>query len=160
MTRLIACLAIVGMLLSLSGCGSSTPTRPAAPSNTASQDANAVLFRAIGLVGTRYRYGGNTPSGGFDCSGLVGFVFREAASIRLPRTTSAIADWAGKKIERKRLQPGDLVFFGTRHVSHMGIYVGEGRFVHAPSSGGTVRLDPLDGAYWRARFLFGKRVLN
>lgn len=157
MSRLIVAVLLGWMLLSLGGCGSNTPTRASTP---ATQEANAVLFRAIGLVGTPYRYGGNTPDGGFDCSGLVGFVFRESAGLSLPRTTAAIADYAGKKIDRTKLHPGDLVFFGSHRVTHMGIYVGEGRFVHAPSSGGTVRLDALDGAYWQKRYLFGKRVLN
>ena len=137
----------------LVGCGSSKrPPDPAA--------ANDVLFRAIGLVGTPYRYGGNTPAGGFDCSGLVGYVFREAAGLTLPRTSQAIADVKVPKVEHKRLRPGDLVFFGKRKVNHIGIYVGEGRFVHAPSSGGTVRMDRLDGHYWKDHYLYAKRVLR
>lgn len=142
----------------LAGCGGS---RDRAGSAADVELANAVLFRAIGLVGTPYRYGGNTPEGGFDCSGLVGFVFREAAGMALPRTTGAIASLDAPKLKQARLAPGDLVFFGQRgRVNHVGIYVGEGRFVHAPNSGGTVRLDALDGHYWRDAWLFGKRVLR
>ena len=123
--------------------------------------ANAVLFRAIGLVGTPYRHGGNTPEGGFDCSGLVGFVYRDAAGLQLPRTTGDIASLRATTLDRKHLASGDLVFFGARgRVNHVGIYVGEGRFVHAPNRGGTVRLDALDGHYWRDAWLFGKRVLR
>ena len=119
-----------------------------------------MLFRAIGLVGTPYRYGGNTPAGGFDCSGLVGYVFREAVGLSLPRNSQAIADVSAPKVDRKRLTPGDLVFFGKRKVNHIGIYVGEGRFVHAPSSGGTVRMDALEGHYWKDHYLYAKRVLH
>lgn len=146
-------LALVLVALLLAGCGS----KPRPPNPVA---ANDVLFRAIGLVGTPYRYGGNTPAGGFDCSGLVGFVFRESAGLSLPRTSQAIADVKAPKVERKRLTPGDLVFFGKRRVTHIGIYVGEGRFVHAPSSGGTVRMDRLDGHYWKDHYLYAKRVLR
>ncbi len=123
--------------------------------------ANDVLIRAIGLVGTPYRYGGNTPESGFDCSGLVNYVFRDMLDLRLPRTSRELAAMQGPRIAPNRLAPADLVFFGQKgEVSHVGIYVGEGRFVHAPSSGGTVRLDHLDGAYWRDHYTGAKRVLE
>ncbi|MET3929383.1 cell wall-associated NlpC family hydrolase [Lysobacter sp. OAE881] len=123
--------------------------------------ANAVLMRAISLVGTPYRYGGNTPEGGFDCSGLVNYVYRDMLSLSLPRTSRDLAAFQGPKIVPDRLAAGDLVFFGqSGNVSHVGIYVGEGRFVHAPSTGGTVRLDHLDGSYWRDHYTGAKRVLR
>jgi cell wall-associated NlpC family hydrolase len=123
--------------------------------------ANAVLMRAIGLVGTPYRYGGNTPESGFDCSGLVTYVFKDMLDLRLPRTSRELAAIQGPRIATDRLIPADLVFFGRKgEVSHVGIYVGEGRFVHAPSSGGTVRLDRLDGPYWRDHYTGAKRVLR
>ena len=123
--------------------------------------ANAVLMRAISLVGTPYVYGGNTPESGFDCSGLVTYVFRDMLDVRLPRTSRELAQVQGPKIEPRRLAPADLVFFGRRgSVTHVGIYVGEGRFVHAPSTGGTVRLDHLDGPYWRDHYTGAKRVLR
>lgn len=142
------------------GCGGGTTYRAGAVPPARASTANAVLFRAISLVGTPYRYGGNTPQGGFDCSGLVGYVFRDAAGVALPRTSSGIAEVGGSKLEATALEPGDLVFFAARRkVSHVGIYVGDGRFVHAPNSGGTVRLDRLDGAWWGEHFVYGKRVL-
>ena len=123
--------------------------------------ANAVLMRAISLVGTPYRYGGNTPAGGFDCSGLVNYVFRDMLDLRLPRTSRELAAYQGPRIPADRLAAADLVFFGSGGgVSHVGIYVGEGRFVHAPSTGGTVRLDRLDGPYWRDHYSGAKRVLH
>lgn len=157
-------------LLALVGCGSA-PKREATPPTAtprvnhgqagvignAGQD---VLFLAISLVGTPYRYGGNTPNGGFDCSGLIGYVFSQAAALSLPRTTRELQAMRGREVRRDALASGDLVFFGARgRVDHAGIYVGEGRFVHAPSSGGTVRLDALDGHYWRDTYLGAKRVL-
>ena len=151
------------LLALLAGC-SSAPHRSETPlvAGTPRADAaNAVLFRAIALVGTPYRYGGNTPAGGFDCSGLVGYVFMDAAGVALPRTSSDMSDLSARKLDREALQAGDLVFFAEgRHVGHVGIYVGEGRFVHAPNSGGTVRLDRLDGAWWNEHFVYGKRVLE
>ena len=133
---------------------------PRAPSAASAGEANDVLFRAIGLVGTPYRWGGNTPESGFDCSGLVDYVFRSEAGLQLPRTSRAIAALDAPKVSRDDLQPGDLLFFGHRHVNHVAIYVGNGRFVNAPDAGGTVRLDHLDGYYWRDHFLFAKRVLT
>ncbi|MNG10694.1 Murein DD-endopeptidase MepH precursor [compost metagenome] len=124
--------------------------------------AEDVLFRALGLVGTPYRWGGNTPDSGFDCSGLIGYVYRDAAGIALPRTTREMIGVRAPTIDRGALQSGDLVFFATNggsQVSHAGIYVGEGRFVHAPSAGGTVRLDYLSNSYWNKTYLNAKRVL-
>ena len=158
------------MCLAFAGCGGGDRVRPSPvqsggawsdvrPADPA--DANAVLMRAISLVGTPYRYGGDTPAGGFDCSGLVNYVYRDMLDLRLPRTSRALAEYQGPRIETDRLAPADLVFFGTRDaVSHVGIYVGEGRFVHAPSTGGTVRLDRLDGPYWRTHYTGARRVLH
>jgi len=122
--------------------------------------ANDIVFRAIALVGTPYRYGGNTPEGGFDCSGLVGYVFRDVAGIVLPRTAEEIGEIGAPDVDHERLESGDMVFFHhhTRSISHVGIYVGKGRFVHAPNEGGTVRLDRLDDAYWRDHFVGAKRI--
>jgi cell wall-associated NlpC family hydrolase len=154
--------AMVIIALLLAGC-TSTPREPLQPSarTPAAQAANAVLMRAIGLVGTPYRYGGNTPQGGFDCSGLVGFVFADAAGLALPRSTGEIARMPAANVSRERLAAGDLVLFADAgQVSHIGIYVGDARFVHAPSAGGTVRLDPIDAPYWQRRFIGGRRLLR
>ena len=164
-------LAVLAAVLLLSACGGGKATRPSAPPASTQvwptvvpndpQAANAVLMRAIGLVGTPYRYGGNTPESGFDCSGLVAYVYREMLDLKLPRTSRDLAAVQGPKIDPKRLAPGDLVFFGSSgSVSHVGIYVGEGRFVHAPSTGGTVRLDSLGGPYWKDHYTGAKRVLH
>lgn len=133
-----------------------------APSEANAQLANDILFRAMGLVGTPYHWGGNTPEGGFDCSGLVDYIYRQAANIALPHSSREMAGVDGRKIKRMtELASGDLVFFGNRGgIDHVGVYVGQGRFVHAPNSGGTVRLDDIDGPYWAEHFAFGRRVLD
>jgi cell wall-associated NlpC family hydrolase len=165
-----AALAVIALLLA--GCGGKEQVRPSPPAGSNQRQwpqvrpadpeaANAVLMRAIGLVGTPYTYGGNTPQSGFDCSGLVAYVYRDMLDLRLPRTSRELADIQGPRISPEKLVTADLVFFGSKgSVSHVGIYVGEGRFVHAPSSGGTVRLDHLDGPYWRDHYSGAKRVLN
>jgi cell wall-associated NlpC family hydrolase len=125
--------------------------------------SNDVLFRALGLVGTPYRYGGNTPESGFDCSGLIGYVYWNAAGVVLPRSTRELIGMRAPAVPRESLQAGDLLFFATEgsgKVSHAGIYVGEGRFVHAPSTGGTVRLDSLSVPYWQKSYLGARRVLG
>jgi cell wall-associated NlpC family hydrolase len=124
--------------------------------------ANDVLFRAIALVGTPYRWGGNTPDGGFDCSGLVDYIYRNAAGLMLPHSSREMSQLTGQQVRQMTdLVSGDLVFFGGGGgISHVGVYVGKGRFVHAPNSGGTVRLDDIDGPYWRDHFAFGKRLLD
>jgi cell wall-associated NlpC family hydrolase len=107
-----------------------------------------VALHAVGLVGTPYRYGGNSPDAGFDCSGLIGYVYWHAANTRAPRTVAQIVQW-GQPVMRQALRTGDLVVFTARgQPNHAGIYVGDGRFVHAPSSGGTVRLEALSARHW------------
>ena len=159
--RVVICLATV-----LAGCSAPHPKPEPLPRFTAPTrhhgevGPNDILFRAIALVGTPYRFGGNTPEGGFDCSGLVSYVYRDVAGIILPRSAQEMSETAAPDVDRERLASGDLVFFHHRGrtVSHVGIYVGEGRFVHAPNEGGTVRLDRLDDAYWRDHFSGAKRI--
>lgn len=160
---------LFALTIVLAGCGRS-PTRPDRPApasvfvpadTNAIDAANAVLFRAMSLVGTPYRWGGNTPASGFDCSGLVTYIFRDAAAVTLPRQSAVMGEIRGRELSRRQLQSGDLVFFAaSRSISHVGVYVGEQRFVHAPTSGGTVRLDSLDDAWWKDHFVYGKRVFQ
>jgi cell wall-associated NlpC family hydrolase len=117
-----------------------------------------VLSKAMTLLGTPYRWGGESEQGGFDCSGLVGYVYRSVLGMDLPRVSRQMAQ-SGEKVDRTALVPGDLVFFGLRgRVNHVGIYVGEGRFLHAPSRGKVVRVDNLSNSYWAGRFMQGRRV--
>lgn len=120
-----------------------------------------ISIQAMSLVGTPYRYGGNTPDSGFDCSGLVRYVVARAANVNLPRTTEAMGT-RGTPLEREQVASGDLVFFNTtgRANSHVGIYVGQNRFVHAPSTGGTVRLEDMTKPYWASRYNGARRVAS
>ncbi|WAT15800.1 C40 family peptidase [Xanthomonas fragariae] len=170
--RAAAASLLLGLFVLLGGCAQTPVRRPVAspppaprvwpqvpPADPAA--ANTILMRALSLVGTPYRFGGNTPETGFDCSGLVTYVYKDMLALSLPRTSRELAAVQGPRIAPEKLAGGDLVFFGSSgNVTHVGIYVGEGRFVHAPNTGGTVRLDFLDGAYWRDHYSGSKRVLR
>ncbi|HDZ57401.1 MAG TPA: peptidoglycan endopeptidase [Pseudomonas xinjiangensis] len=157
------------MITLLSGCAStpepvfeSPSAGNATSSPAAAQGHEDVLFHAFSLIGTPYRYGGNSPDTGFDCSGLIHYVYREAAGLKLPRTTAGLSALDAAPDARQPLQPGDLVLFAMsgRRVDHAGIYVGEGRFLHAPSSGGRVRVDSLHAGHWQRSYKGSRRVLD
>lgn len=120
-----------------------------------------VLMHAMGLIGTRYRFGGSTPQQGFDCSGFTSWVYREAAGLQLPRTANDQFSRAGSPVARHDLSAGDLVFFrqGRGRIDHVGIYVGEGRFIHSPSRGGRVRIDALAAPHWTRSYKGARRLL-
>jgi cell wall-associated NlpC family hydrolase len=118
----------------------------------------SLLQHALALLGTPYRWGG-TGTDGFDCSGLVGYVFHNALGIELPRVSRELATTGELVTDRANLSPGDLVFFGHKgRVSHVGIYVGEGRFLHAPRTGRDVTVSSLDSGYWSGKYLEARRV--
>lgn len=113
---------------------------------------------ALSLVGTPYRYGGNTPEAGFDCSGLIGYVYWRSARLAMPRTVAQLSGW-GQSVDVSEVRAGDLVIFGSRALpTHAAIYAGESRFVHAPSTGGTVRLNATHERYWASRLLDYRRA--
>ena len=116
---------------------------------------------ALSLIGVDYKFGGNTPDQGLDCSGFVRYVFQQATGINLPRTSREQAK-IGEAIEKDALLPGDLVFFNTRRFqfSHVGLYLGDNRFVHSPSRGGSVEIVTLDNSYWKKVFNGARRVLG
>lgn len=121
--------------------------------------ASDLVSKAFDFIGTRYRRGGNNQEQGLDCSGLVRLVFKEVVGMHLPRTALEISQ-RGESITLNELQPGDLVFFNTlkRNFSHVGIYIGENKFIHAPSSGGEVRVENMDISYWKKRFNGARRI--
>ncbi|WP_339429637.1 C40 family peptidase [Pseudomonas taetrolens] len=127
----------------------------------ANEQSSTVLSRAVNVLGTPYRWGGSSPSKGFDCSGLVKYAFNDVAAVDLPRTSSAMASGHGQKVDRKDLKPGDLLFFNikSRRVNHVAIYLGNDRFIHAPRRGKSVSIDTLKKPYWQNHYVVAKRVL-
>ena len=136
----------------------SSATEASAATRMADRAADLVM-RALSLVGVHYKRGGSSPQTGLDCSGLVSLVYRDTLGLILPRRSEEISR-IGEKINARDLQPGDLVFFNTlrRAFSHVGIYLGEGRFVHAPARGGSVRVESMNMPYWSKRFNGARRV--
>ncbi|NOT14151.1 MAG: C40 family peptidase [Methylotenera sp.] len=124
-----------------------------------SSRAQEVLVNALSLTGIRYKYGGKSPETGFDCSGFVRYVYQQAANLSLPHSARAISQ-LGKTIPKHELKPGDLVFFNTLKsaFSHVGIYLGNNRFIHSPSSGGGVRVEDMQSSYWQQRFNGAQRL--
>jgi len=151
----------------LAGCGQ-TPIRQAtypgkpyagAPANRnwfalpSDDHAQEVVLYALGLLDTGYRFGGKNPEAGLDCSGMVSYIYGRAAGLKVAGSAADIAR-NGRPIARDELRPGDLVFFNTlnRSLSHVGIYIGDTRFIHAPSTNGRVRIDRLSDSYYAQRF--------
>ncbi|MFZ9196270.1 MAG: C40 family peptidase [Burkholderiales bacterium] len=135
----------------------------AAPSAAAESgmldQAQEIVLRALSFIGVRYKYGGTTPDTGFDCSGLIRYVFNQATGKALPGNAREISQ-VGSSIDRTELKPGDLVFFNTlrRPFSHVGIYLGDSRFVHAPSRGGKVEIVDMSDRYWQTRYNGARRL--
>jgi cell wall-associated NlpC family hydrolase len=164
--RLIA-LAMTGVLLA--GCGTplrqpvparSTPARlPPETYTISSAQSREIALHALSQVGIPYRFGGTSPEAGFDCSGLVFYVYQRGAGLALPRDTQRLSE-VGASVSADALEPGDLVFFNTtgRPYSHVGIYLGEGRFIHAPTSGGFVQLVQMRDRYWHTRYDGARRL--
>ncbi len=121
--------------------------------------AGDVVVGALNMIGVRYRWGGNTPDSGLDCSGFVRYVFQDTLGMTLPRRAEEMSR-VGEKVRVSELKPGDLVFFNTmrRSFSHVGIYIGDNKFVHSPSTGSTIRVDDMDNSYWEKRYTGARRV--
>lgn len=121
--------------------------------------AQEVLLSAMSLKGIKYKYGGSSPETGFDCSGFVHYVYSKAANLKLPRTSRGISR-IGQSVNKNELTAGDLVFFNTtrRAFSHVGIYIGNGKFIHAPRTGSVVRVESMHTSYWKKRFNGAKRL--
>jgi cell wall-associated NlpC family hydrolase len=153
-------------ILSLSACSGEPPapeTPPAIvsamPAAPAPAPGDEVVERALATLGVAYRRGGASPGAGFDCSGLVVHVYREALGLSLPHNARAQSG-AGRAVDRHHLEPGDLVFYNTRArpFSHVGIYLGDDRFIHAPKPGATVRVERMSSTYWSKRYEGARRI--
>jgi len=162
--RLLTSLCIIALLvISGSAWSAEVPEHTSSTSLEKFQEftdrAAELGMQAMGLIGINYKRGGNTPDTGLDCSGFVRYVFKEAWGADLPRTSAEISRM-GKPVDSKDLQPGDLVFYNTlrRGFSHVGIYLGDNKFIHAPSSGGQVRIESMTVNYWKKRFNGARRV--
>lgn len=170
MSRRLVCSFALAALAALPGCsttpisgtrtGSTSPATAPYVSFDRTGDAAQIVMYAYGLLGTGYRFGGRNPEAGLDCSGMVSYIVEQVSGKRLPHNAARIAG-ATRPIDRDELQPGDLVFFNTlnRPHSHMGIYLGEDKFIHAPSSQGEVRVEAMSNRYFSARF-DGARTLQ
>lgn len=154
--RLLPRLIMYVCVLMLAGCASTHAPKRHVDASLPLLDPgsrNDVVLAALSQVGTPYRYGGGTPATGFDCSGLVVYVLQNSVGRPLPRHTAGIAQQS-RPVSKKQLKAGDFVFFNTlgKPHSHMGIYIGKGQFVNAPSSGGRVRVDSLESPYFARSF--------
>lgn len=131
----------------------------ATPDHSWSAKVQEVLMNAYSLTGVKYRYGGNSPDTGFDCSGFVRYVFGQALNMSLPPTARAISQ-VGRTVKKEELQPGDLVFFNTlkKTFSHVGIYIGDNKFIHSPSKGSEVRVEDMTNSYWVKRYNGAQRL--
>ena len=118
-----------------------------------SEKGNEIALYAMGMIDTGYQFGGKNPEAGLDCSGMVSYIYRQALGMNVSGSAADIAR-RGKEIDPRTLRPGDLVFFNTmnRPFSHVGVYIGDGRFIHAPSSKGKVRIERMDNVYFAPRF--------
>ena len=137
-----------------------TATVKAAAANAVTTAETLSMF-ALGLIGVNYRWGGTTPETGLDCSGLVRYVFQQVTGVNLPHSSKEMSH-VGKRIGVAELEPGDLVFFNTRRFafSHVGIYLGNNRFLHAPAAGRDVEIATLDKSYWQKRFNGARRLIG
>ena len=164
----LACAALVGSAAGAPRAQSSHASLPeAAKATTVNaaakvwQGAQDVALFALGLIGVDYRFGGETPARGLDCSGLIRYVFVEVTGVTLPRTSREMSR-LGDKVPLADLAPGDLVFFNTRRFafSHVGLYLGDDRFIHAPSAGGEVEISTLSQSYWKRHFDGARRLVG
>ena len=141
------------------GCATLPPELPKSETAPVGEKRAEALLQALLTLGLDYRNGGNSPETGFDCSGLVAHVFREAYGIRLPQNARAQSEY-GARVSLAELRAGDLVFYNTlnKSFSHVGIYLGDGRFVHAPKTGAQIRIEPIRSSYWMKRFDGARRI--
>ena len=157
----LTCIALIAISASAAARDISfDPGRLLPPRPNPERRTGEVVLQALSLTGLRYKYGGTSVASGMDCSALVQHVFRSAWQHELPRTAEEISR-AGERITMRELQAGDLVFFntGNRPFSHVGIYLGDEKFVHSPSPGGAVRVENMGLDYWKRRYDGARRII-
>lgn len=157
------------LFLALAGCGLATASEARQPYSSAIQKAHAassplhvrkVINHAHTLLGIPYLWGGMSKEKGFDCSGMLVYLFKQEANIHLPRTTADMLKAKKLPVARQALKPGDAVFFRTQgsvRSNHVGLYIGDNRFIHAPRKGKTIRIDSLENAYWKKNYTTARR---
>jgi len=156
---------IYALTLSLAGCSSLPPSSRTTTDHVINRQLDpkaeeAVLY-SLGLLDTGYRFGGRNPEAGLDCSGMVIYIYNQVASMNLSGSAADLAK-RGHAVDKRDLLPGDLVFFNTsgRSFSHVGLYIGDNRFIHAPSTNGKVRIERLDSSYFSSRFEVARTLFD
>lgn len=164
--------ALLTMVLVLAGCSSTPVSRPSQPAasrpvdrsvstiQVPSEDRQEIVLYALSLLDVNYQFGGANPEAGLDCSGLVYFIYKNALGVTLPHNAAEMARLA-RPVDRQKLQAGDLVFFNTlgKPYSHVGVYIGDNKFVHAPSSRGHIKVESLNSPWFAARFEGGRSLM-
>ncbi|RAS15031.1 cell wall-associated NlpC family hydrolase [Microvirgula sp. AG722] len=159
---------VLGLVTAIAACSTAPTRKPARPRPDvslsriqASGDGREIVMYSLGLLGVGYQFGGSNPDAGLDCSGMAAFIYKNAVGVTLPHNAAEIASRT-REIDRGALKAGDLVFFNTmnRRYSHMGIYIGDNKFVHAPRTNSVIRVDSLDNSYFAARYDGARAVLN
>jgi murein DD-endopeptidase len=163
MFKSFVCLVIVSLSLAISSASANFQSRASFGSSLHAlpqPSIDEVIDRAHELLGTPYKWGGTSVEQGFDCSSFLVYLFKTEANIHIPRTTTAMHRSTAATVKRDALQPGDAVFFkgnGRGQVSHVGLYIGEGKFIHSPRTGKNIRIDSLANSYWNKHYTTAKR---
>lgn len=163
MFRTIVCICLVSLTFFISSASANFQPRAtfgASLQGITPASIDDVIDRAHELLGTPYKWGGTSAEQGFDCSSFLVYLFKTQANIQIPRTTAAMHRSSAATIKRNALKPGDAVFFkgnGRGQVSHVGLYIGKGKFIHSPRTGKTIRIDSLSNSYWNKNYTTAKR---
>lgn len=162
MKRIFLIMSVIALLTTHAQAEESvSPEKPMRESafKSARAAASELILNAMSMLGVNYKYGGKTPETGFDCSGFVTHVFKEAAGVALPHSAHEMS-LVGQRVSTKELQPGDLVFYNTlrRAFSHVGIYIGDDKFIHSPSGGRAVEIVDMNEKYWLKRYQGARRI--
>ncbi|UOP13628.1 C40 family peptidase [Pseudomonas palleroniana] len=160
MFRSLCCLVLISLSFVISSASASLQPHPSFSTSLKETAIDDIVDRAHELLGTPYKWGGTSVQQGFDCSSFLVYLFKTEAQIQIPRTTAAMHRSSAPTIKRNALKPGDAVFFkgnGRGQVSHVGLYIGEGNFIHSPRTGKNIRIDSLSNRYWNKNYTTAKR---